>query len=223
MSPLHYVKEREHLSGIAAQYGFATQGPIWNAPENAALREKRADPNLLAPGDEVFIPDIKPATFRRPTALSHRFEVARPRLQVRARFMDAAGHPFASRVLVVQDSRGQRSLTTDDDGVLSFDVSLQERSVDVLAPTEAEEGAARSSGDDTLLATLEVGLLDPSSQDLGPRERLVNLGYIADDGEFGGDVELELAVQEFQVDHGLPVTGALDGPTIAAIVSAHGS
>ena len=32
---------------------------LWNHPDNEDLRSKRDDPNVLYPGDKIFIPDIE--------------------------------------------------------------------------------------------------------------------------------------------------------------------
>jgi hypothetical protein len=48
------------LSGIAKQLkgsaSTATWSAIWNAPENAAERTRRKAPNLIQPGDRIFVP-----------------------------------------------------------------------------------------------------------------------------------------------------------------------
>ena len=50
---VHRVREGETISSIAAAYGFTEwEERVWNAPENAALKEQRVNPNTLEPGDE---------------------------------------------------------------------------------------------------------------------------------------------------------------------------
>lgn len=60
MSTVHVVKQGEHLAGIAQQYGFADYLKLWDLPENTGLKRLRQKPNVLFPGDEVFIPDKQP-------------------------------------------------------------------------------------------------------------------------------------------------------------------
>ncbi len=56
----HTVKKGQHLTGIAKSYGF--KGSDWrklyNHPENASLRKKRKDPNVILAGDKVKVPAV---------------------------------------------------------------------------------------------------------------------------------------------------------------------
>ncbi len=65
---VHVVESGESLSKIAALYGmgFAAWRKIYNHPLNEELREKRPNPNLIHPGDEVKIP--RPPLVRIPKA-----------------------------------------------------------------------------------------------------------------------------------------------------------
>jgi hypothetical protein len=56
MSGFHTVKHGENLSSIARLYGLATWRAIYDHPTNAAFRRSHPDPNLIFPGDRVFIP-----------------------------------------------------------------------------------------------------------------------------------------------------------------------
>lgn len=60
MPRTHIVVEGENLSTIAQAEGFRDFRKLYDAQENAALRAKRPNPNLIFPGDEVVIPDRKP-------------------------------------------------------------------------------------------------------------------------------------------------------------------
>ena len=51
----YVVRQGEHLAGIAARYGFDPQ-PVWEHEANSELREQRRDPQILAPGDLLYIP-----------------------------------------------------------------------------------------------------------------------------------------------------------------------
>jgi hypothetical protein len=54
---------------------------------------------------------------------------------------------------------------------------------------------------------LEIGGLDPITTDAGAAQRLSNLGYLVLD-ESDLDLEqLRLAIQDFQADHDLPLSG----------------
>ena len=56
MAISYQVKEGDCLSSIAFEQGFFPD-TIWNHSNNAVLKEKRKDPNVLMQGDVVFVPD----------------------------------------------------------------------------------------------------------------------------------------------------------------------
>lgn len=54
---MHTVKSGEYLSLIARNYGIPDWQTIYNHPQNADFKRKRPNPNLIYPGDLLFIPD----------------------------------------------------------------------------------------------------------------------------------------------------------------------
>ena len=72
MARVHVIAEGECLSSVAFENGYFP-GTIWERPENDALRELRGDPNVLSPGDKLFVPDKEPKTTTCATGKVHRF------------------------------------------------------------------------------------------------------------------------------------------------------
>jgi hypothetical protein len=58
--------------------------------------------------------------------------------------------------------------------------------------------AARLEIDDSERYALDLGRLDPPTEDSGARQRLVNLGYLDTDGD---EDELDVAIIAFKRDH----------------------
>ena len=57
MGTYHTVVQGEYLSGIAKKYGFSSHKKIWDHAQNAELKKQRQNPNVIFPGDQLFIPD----------------------------------------------------------------------------------------------------------------------------------------------------------------------
>lgn len=203
MPATHIVKSGEHIGSIARLYGFANYSPIWQHPNNASLKAKRKDPLVLAPGDELFIPDHVELVFTRATDASHDLRVNLDMFTLKLRLLDEDGQPRKNeevRVRVETPEKGEASPsserveTTDGDGNLSVEVA-----------SHVQGGTIEIDGQSYDLA---VGRLDPVEADTGVAQRLANLGYLQldDDEEVPPDV-LRAAVCDFQADHGLDMTG----------------
>ena len=54
--PDYPVKQGDSLASIAFDHGLFWQS-VWNHPNNARLKQQRGSPNILKPGDVVFVPD----------------------------------------------------------------------------------------------------------------------------------------------------------------------
>lgn len=82
----HTVAPGECISSIAFQHGFFWE-TLWEHGDNAELKEKRKDPNVLHPGDVVMIPDLTLKEESCATEQVHEFRLkgvpARLNIQVR--------------------------------------------------------------------------------------------------------------------------------------------
>ncbi len=203
------VKQGEHLSRIAHQYGFADYRTIWEHPNNAALKNKRKNPNVLFPGDQVFIPDKQEKGESCATTKRHRFQVARPPLKLRIVVKDFDDQPVANTECELEVEGAVYKLKTNAQGLIEKEI-----------PRTAERGKL-TIPDLGIEHPVKIGHLDPSEEDSGWQARLINLGYHA--GPVGDSNEqIRAALEEFQCDHGLNVTGVLDAATKAKLEKIHG-
>lgn len=202
----HVVRPGEHMGTIAKKYGFENFSTLWDLPENAELKQLREDPSLLAPGDELFIPDRVRLVFNRMTDASHDVKVKLDRLQLNLRVLDIDGEPYANGTVTIRveppkkpgaSFQTEKTLTTDAEGKLSVDVAKH-----VKAGSLIIEGVE---------FPLDIGQLDPIDTQAGVAQRLHNLGYLAPrDADGDGEIdasELELAIRDFQADNSLELTG----------------
>ena len=235
----HTVKQGEHLSHIAALYGFSDYKAIWDYGENAELRKTRKDPHILAAGDVVAIPDPRKKTVTKQAGAAYRFKLATVVLQLQIKLRDRWDHaigdaPCWFRIDDTDDQGNPKPPVavyklTEKDGLFKHPVTRTavEGELEVQAGAGPEATARQKEKFD-----LVVGGLDPVSTDSGLRARLNNLGYFAGLPEGSGDREqLRWALEEFQFDHGIkPQNGDLDdrnnygkiATTRKKLVEAHG-
>ena len=57
MAGMHTVEQGESLATIAKRNGLQSWQTIWDHPKNADLRSRRPKPELIHPGDQVYVPD----------------------------------------------------------------------------------------------------------------------------------------------------------------------
>ena len=209
MAQVHVVMEGEHLSAIALKHGFRSFIPIWNASENAKLRAVREDPHQLLPGDEVVVPDKQPAKpFVRKPGASYKFVVYVEKLKLRLEVVGLDGAPSVGTTGTLTINGIAGDVTTDGDGVITAAVPSDCTSA-TLQLGEAQYEIA-------------VGALAPISESAGMAGRFTNLGYWYGDDDDANDTEaLALAVELFQADHGLDITGNVDADIIQQLDQAH--
>ena len=212
---IHHVSAGECLPRIAAKYRFGDPETIWNHSANAALKNKRANPNILHPGDTLFIPEKRDKQEARATDQSHVFRVHRPVKLIRIVLENEDGSRLARAPYRLRVESGVYRGCTDGQGLLSQEV-----------PLDAEEGELQIEGHTW---PLKVGHLNPMEQTpdggaSGIKARLRNLGY--DPGPLAepwNDASRG-AIRAFQQDNGLPSDGlcAPGSPTLAKLNARHG-
>lgn len=201
--PFHTVQQGETLLGLAAANGLKDWNAILDAPENAELKKKRADPGILAEGDSVFIPNK--VMRHEPSAVDakHTYNVAPPKAWIRIALKDASGAALAGKSYTLVVDGNTTTGTTAADGIVEQAVA-----VDASAGTLTVVIDAKT----TETWDLCIGYMDPLDSDSGVAARLRNLGF-----DFGDDVAA--AVCAFQARVGLETTGTIDDALRAKLKS----
>jgi murein L,D-transpeptidase YcbB/YkuD len=212
MPVVHVVKQGECLSAIARKYGFADYQRIYRHPDNDAFRQKRQDPNVIHPGDEIVIPDKSQKAESVGTEKAHVFKVAIPKRRLKLTLKDASGDPIAGVPYVLRVEQMAIEGTTGDDGVIEVDI-----------PLFARTGTLMMNG---LERELRIGDLNPMkhAHDVsGVQARLQNLGYPPGriDGIYGK--RTAAAIRAFQSDHGMDPDGEISDALVARLEAEHGS
>jgi len=215
----HTVEQGEYLSSIARKYGFPDYKVIWDDANNAELKKKRQNPNVLYPGDELYIPDKDKKQEPGNTEKRHTFQLKQSPLELRLVLENLYYKPIANARCDLHVENQVFELTTDSRGRLQQEI-----------PATAEKALLVIHDPDTPLnetaITLKIGHLDPVEEISGQKARLQNLGYLAGSLEDVDDEESEMrfkaAVEEFQCDEGLKVNGICDPKTQAKLKKVHG-
>jgi len=210
MASDHTVKEGDTLISIAHAHGFRDWRSIWDHAGNAALRGKRANPQVLYAGDVVHVPDPDPRAFRASTERRHTYKLKKLQAYFSVRLVDETGRPFADKRYVLSVGKDRFDGVTSADGWLSHAVD----------PTvsEGELTLFRSGDGDSFAWKVKIGHLDPVSEVSGVKARLKNLGYKVAEVDGNLDADTRAALKEFQQNAGLPSpSGEIDEPTRAAL------
>jgi N-acetylmuramoyl-L-alanine amidase len=209
MSGYYVAQSGDCLSSIAFEHGFEPD-TLWHLDENRPLRELRQNPHALAPGDRLYIPDLRQRVEHGATGQLHRFvRKAVPEvLRVQLMYDD---EPRKNEEFTIEiDGKLAKRGRTGGDGVVLVPIIPNARAGRILFADGGEEIA------------LQLGRLQPVETPAGAQARLQNLGYFH--GEADGTLSdaLEAAIVCFQADHDLEPSGELDAPTRSLLVTTYG-
>lgn len=135
----HIVQTGESLTRIAHQHGIRDWRAVWQSADNAQLRKKRKNPNILWPGDELTLPGIAVHEIVRPTDATHRLVIHELLVEFRVILQDHNQIPFANESYELRSSslpdREPRNGQTDGQGKLVERLPSRVTSVEVALPS----------------------------------------------------------------------------------------
>ena len=221
----YVVKQGDCLESIAFAHGLWWR-TIQDAPENEELERARG-PNILLPGDRLFVPERTPKSVDCATDKRHRFELKGVPSQVRIRVLEwipsdapdvdppaaAAAQPRADLPYVLEIDGRLFTGQTDGDGWIHHVISPGAKGGS-LTLEPGTPGAQKMP--------IVLGGLDPIEENSGIRQRLANLGF-APGTEYDPESEAtQAAVKAFQAASGLSLTGTVDDETRQRLRDVHG-
>ena len=220
--PVHTVRQGEHISRLAKENGLASYLTIWNHPENCELKAKRKNPNVLYPGDEIFIPDMDPSPRDANTDKTHSYQLNGKPLHLRIIVQDQTGKPLPNQQALLLIDGKFKTVQSGGDGL-----------IDEPIPATIEQATLTFQGQEPAFqepVELRVGYLDPIDTESGWVARLNNLGYragsvdAAEDGQEDPEAQKmrQSAVEEFQCDNNLDVDGICGPNTQAKLKEIYG-
>jgi N-acetylmuramoyl-L-alanine amidase len=221
------VRQGEYVSSIALDYGFLDWHTVYDHPNNAELRRKRASPDILLPGDQVFIPDKEEKHESCSTEQRHEFQIKLPMTWLNIILKDAEGRAIANQPYTLTiagrtlNKRRTLKKTTDGTGLVQQQI-----------PVGVTRG--RLTLDNVGLSwDLRIGHLDPIHDQgsdkaiiSGVQARLNNLGFLCGDVDGILGPKTRSAIFLFQgMRMGIDwskATGVPDEDTRNALLAAHG-
>jgi len=215
MATAHTVALGDCIGSLARQHGFGDHAKIYDDGANAKLKADRPNPNVLAEGDVVQIPDLAPKEVAAAADGEHRF---------------TARLPAAKFVLVVQDDAGtalpnlKYKLTVGAavfEGKTAGDGRIEHPIAPDASAGTLELWTKEGAGIDGMSLALELGSLEHESKDRACQARLLNLGF--DCGGTGGTVDAAThgALRGFQKLAKLPTNGQLNAATRTELRKRH--
>jgi N-acetylmuramoyl-L-alanine amidase len=222
------------LLNIADQYGIYWEN-IWNHARNAELKNQRNDPNILKPGDIIFIPDKEERQESCSTEETHRFKKKGTPAKLRLRIMEGPTEEETqqepsrerSEERRPREDRPRQSIpyVLEIDGTLIEGTTNEDGRIECSIPPTAsrarlilEPGTPREAK-----IPIRLGHLNPVSELSGVKQRLANLGFVCGDTTDEATSDLEDAIRAFQEKNGLSVTGEIDQQTRDKLCDLHGS
>jgi hypothetical protein len=216
---IHYqVQQGDCLSSIAEKLGFPDYEAIYLDSGNAAFREKRPNPNIIFPGDVLFIPDRTTKELPRPTDKRHRFVSSRAKVYLRLCLQDDLHQPYKNTKYQLRVGRAHYQGTTGGDGMVEQRISADSSEGEITIFTMENDPS-----DAGYTFTLNLGHLDPIDETSGVDARLINLGFGPPDQDGRGlsdEVRVEM-LKSFQDRFGLEVTGGIDEATRRKLSQLH--
>jgi hypothetical protein len=201
----YIIRQGDCISSIADREGLLPE-TLWDV--NPELRAKRQNPNALLPGDKLIIPEKRIQEYPAAPDQCHQFV----RIGAPTKFrvvLERYQQPLANRQYILTVEGRIYNGTTSDTGLLEINLPARARTGTLKIPEEQLE------------CELQFGWLDPLDEITGAQARLQNLGYYH--GDLNGQMNdnLQEALEIFQSDFGLPVTGELDDGTKQKFLAEH--
>ena len=209
--PDYTIVTGDCLSSIARRFGFADYRTIYDHPRNADLRASRPNPNVLFPGDVLFVPEKEPRVETRPTDARHVFRTRVPSTRLRLRLTDRHDRPRAGVEYKLSVGPIIVEKQTGPDGL-----------IDEIIPADAPIAQLTFTATG-VTRTFSLGGLDPIDTLSGVQQRLRNLGY--DSGPVDGKdgPRTRAALRAFQRDNPpLPANGVVGDETRRDLLQKHG-
>jgi len=211
----HKIKTGECFSSLAEKYGFHEADALYSHADNATLKAKRKNPNLLVTNDRVTIPDKTSKKESCADSAKHRFKAKGIHTHLRLLLEDFQGNALGTKAYALEIGNDKFEGKTKSDGL-----------VDHLVLAASTDGTLTvwlgADKKKSIIWPLEIGFLEPHDTNKGVQARLNNLGYTCgkEDGIVGPNTKS--AIKVFKKNNGLADDDTLDDTTRNKIKDVYG-
>lgn len=204
--PTHFIKEGECLSSVAGQYGFHDPDVIYSHADNAELKNKRSNPNLLCKGDKVVIPEKEERTEDGADARRHTFKAKHLRTDLRLLVEDFEGNSYSNKAYKLEVGAQSFEGKTSGDGLIEHKVPSGKKRGKLTLWLDNKKTSS-------MIWPLEIGSLEPHEETRGIQARLNNLGFTC--GKVDGIIgpKTSAAIKAFKKKNGLADNDTIDDST----------
>jgi N-acetylmuramoyl-L-alanine amidase len=210
------------VSSIAYENGFFWK-TLWNLPQNADLKTKRKNPNVLMTGDILHIPDLTIKNEPGATEATHKFMLNGVPEIFRMKLLDAFHKPRANLDYVIVIEGDSRRGKTDANGGITESIPPSAKTGQLIVAAPGDKNGKPIPGQPAKqIMNLQLGNLNPISEVSGIKARLTNLGFYQGPIDESLDDDTKRAIRAFQRRKGLPVTGVADDATKNMLLKVHG-
>ena len=109
------VGSQDSILSIAKSRGFFWK-TIWDHGRNSKLKQLRKEPEILMPGDEVYIPKIDPKKVSKPNEARHKFKLKGEQAKFKIQ-LKQLGEPRKGEEYILVIDGVITNGTTDEEGV----------------------------------------------------------------------------------------------------------
>jgi hypothetical protein len=215
MEGWYVIQQGDCLSSLAAKARLPDWKKIYNAPENSEFRRLRPDPNVIEPGDSIFIPVCDVVEKAAATDNRHKYVLKKDHTTLCIVLADEDDQPYANCPYKLSVKGSEFVGNSDNKGLLEHQIDAT-----------AETGELEVWWDEARMLhcrwTLQIGHLDPVETVTGQQARLNNMAFEPGpvDGVYGP--RTEAAVKRFQTKYELVVDGVAGSITQAKLKEVHG-
>ncbi len=215
MAGWYVVQQGDCLSSLARQACLASWKKIYDHPDNESLRRLRPDPNVIMPGDRLYIPEREQVEYAAVTEMRHKYVVKRESTRLRIVLSDEDGQPYSNYRYKLTVGDKIYDGHTDQHGLIDHQIDAVSETGELTVWWDLPHPLHCKW-------LLKIGHLDPVEDASGVQGRLNNLAFQAGPVDNVDGPLTRSSIRRFQAKLGLDVDGIAGVATRQKLKEVHG-